>query len=120
MIAHAPQVSEEVATVCAMVSIGSAVFYRPKDKTVHADNAHKQFGRGNVGDHIALLHVYEGWAETDFSSHWCFENFVQLRSMKRARDIRDQLVGLMERVEIEMVSDSSNHGERGVTLCPVL
>lgn len=28
--------------------------------------------------------------------------------MKRARDIRDQLVGLMERVEIEMVSDSSN------------
>lgn len=29
--------------------------------------------------------------------------------MKRARDIRDQLVGLMERVEIEMVGDSSNH-----------
>ncbi len=29
--------------------------------------------------------------------------------MKRARDIRDQLVGLMERVEIEMTSDSQNH-----------
>jgi hypothetical protein len=29
--------------------------------------------------------------------------------MKRARDIRDQLVALMERVEIEMMSDSSNH-----------
>jgi hypothetical protein len=28
--------------------------------------------------------------------------------MKRARDIRDQLVGLMERVEIEMVSDIGN------------
>jgi hypothetical protein len=28
--------------------------------------------------------------------------------MKRARDIRDQLVGLMERVEIEIVSDSGN------------
>ena len=26
------QVTEEIATVCAMVSIGSAVFYRPKDK----------------------------------------------------------------------------------------
>lgn len=33
----------------------------------------------------------------------------QVRSMKRARDIRDQLVGLMERVEIEMTSDSGNH-----------
>lgn len=38
-------VAEEVATVCAMVSIGSAVFYRPKDKALHADNAHKAFSR---------------------------------------------------------------------------
>lgn len=100
--------SEEVATICAMVSIGSSVFYRPKDKAVHADNAHKNFHRGNVGDHIALLGVYNGWAETNFSAQWCYENFVQIRSMKRARDIRDQLMGLMERVEIEMVSDAGN------------
>lgn len=26
--------SEEIATICAMVSIGSSVFYRPKDKQV--------------------------------------------------------------------------------------
>jgi pre-mRNA-splicing factor ATP-dependent RNA helicase DHX16 len=52
-------VSEEVATICAMVSIGSAVFYRPKDKAVHAENAHRAFSRGNVGDHIQLLHVYQ-------------------------------------------------------------
>jgi hypothetical protein len=30
--------------------------------------------------------------------------------MKRARDIREQLVNLMERVEIELVSDVENHG----------
>ncbi|KAF6261561.1 P-loop containing nucleoside triphosphate hydrolase protein [Scenedesmus sp. NREL 46B-D3] len=103
------KVSEEVATVCAMVSIGSAVFYRPKDKAVHAENAHRAFSRGNVGDHIQLLHVYQGWAESDFSSQWCFENYVQLRSMKRARDIREQLTNLMERVEIELASDSENY-----------
>jgi pre-mRNA-splicing factor ATP-dependent RNA helicase DHX16 len=51
-------VSEEVATICAMVSIGSAVFYRPKDKAVHAEAAHKNFSRGDVGDHVALLNVY--------------------------------------------------------------
>ena len=38
-------VTEEVATVCAMVSVGSAVFFRPKDKALHADNAHKAFSR---------------------------------------------------------------------------
>ncbi|EFN51356.1 hypothetical protein CHLNCDRAFT_59259 [Chlorella variabilis] len=42
-------VSEEVATIAAMVSIGGSVFYRPKDKAVHADNAHKTFHLGNVG-----------------------------------------------------------------------
>ncbi len=53
----------------------------------------------------------QGWAESDFSSQWCYENFVQHRSMKRARDIREQLVSLMERVEIAMESDAENHGE---------
>lgn len=98
-------VSEEVVTIAAMLSVGSAVFYRPKDKGVHADNAHKAFHRGGVGDHIALMNVFNGWAETNFGSQWCFENFVQVRSMKRARDVRDQLLGLMERCEIEMLSN---------------
>lgn len=61
---------------------------------------------------LAVVH-FQGWAESDFSSQFCYENYVQLRSMKRARDIRDQLVNLMERVEIELVSDAENHGELG-------
>lgn len=71
-------VSEEVASIAAMVSIGGAVLYRPKDKQVHADNAHRAFHRGGVGDHIALLNVYNAWAETNFSTQWCYENFVQV------------------------------------------
>lgn len=98
-------VSDEVATVAAMVSVGASVFYRPKDKAVHADNAHKAFHMGNVGDHIALLNVYNAWAETNFSAQFCFENFVQVKSMKRARDIRDQIVGLMDRCEVELRSN---------------
>jgi hypothetical protein len=58
------QVSEEVASVCAMVSIGASVYYRPKDKAVHAENAHRAFARGNVGDHIAMLHVYQVCRDT--------------------------------------------------------
>jgi len=44
------------------------------------------------------------WVETGYSTQWCFENFVQHRSMKRARDVRDQLEALLERVEIESSS----------------
>nr|XP_043614426.1 pre-mRNA-splicing factor ATP-dependent RNA helicase DEAH1-like [Erigeron canadensis] len=97
--------SDEVISIAAMLSIGSSIFYRPKDKQVHADNARLNFHMGNVGDHIALLKVYSSWKETNFSTQWCYENYIQVRSMKRARDIRDQLEGLLERVEIELTSN---------------
>ncbi|MCL7038028.1 hypothetical protein MKW94_024499, partial [Papaver nudicaule] len=97
--------SEEVISIAAMLSIGNSIFYRPKDKQVHADNARLNFHTGDVGDHIALLKVYSSWKETNFSTQWCYENYIQVRSMKRARDIRDQLEGLLERVEIELTSN---------------
>ncbi|THU74176.1 hypothetical protein C4D60_Mb04t30590 [Musa balbisiana] len=100
--------SEEVISISSMLSVGNSIFYRPKDKQVHADNARMNFHTGNVGDHIALLNVYNSWKETNYSTQWCYENYIQVRSMKRARDIRDQLEGLLERVEIEPTSNLSD------------
>jgi len=77
-----------VLSVVAMLSNGNAVFFRPKEKALHADNARKNFFRPG-GDHMTLLNVMQQWKETEFSSNWCLENFIQVRSMKRARDIKD-------------------------------
>jgi pre-mRNA-splicing factor ATP-dependent RNA helicase DHX16 len=101
-------VSEVLSTV-SMLSIGTSVFYRPKDKTVHADTARLNFARGGGGDQIALLRCYREWAEADFSPQWCFENFVQVRNIRKARDVREQLEGLCERVEVDFsISDPDN------------
>ncbi|KAG6410252.1 hypothetical protein SASPL_128305 [Salvia splendens] len=100
--------SDEIISIAAMLSVGNSIFYRPKDKQVHADNARLNFHMGNVGDHIALLKVFSSWKETNFSTQWCYENYIQVRSMKRARDIRDQLEGLLERVEIELSSNMND------------
>lgn len=100
--------SDEIISIAAMLSVGNSIFYRPKDKQVHADNARLNFHTGNVGDHIALLNVYNSWKETNYSTQWCYENFIQVRSMKRARDVRDQLEGLLERVEIELTSNEND------------
>ncbi|GLT72453.1 hypothetical protein SLA2020_443870 [Shorea laevis] len=100
--------SDEIISIAAMLSIGNSIFYRPKDKQVHADNARMNFHTGNVGDHIALLKVYSSWKETNYSTQWCYENYIQVRSMKRARDVRDQLEGLLERVEIELTSEPND------------
>ncbi|GBM13433.1 Pre-mRNA-splicing factor ATP-dependent RNA helicase DHX16 [Araneus ventricosus] len=97
--------SEEILSIAAMLSVNNAIFYRPKDKIVHADTARKNFF-DLAGDHLTLLNVYNQWVESEYSTQWCFENYIQHRSMKRARDVREQLEGLMDRVEIELVSNS--------------
>ncbi|KAL8449216.1 hypothetical protein Emag_003736 [Eimeria magna] len=90
----------EALTVCAMLGIGGMLFYRPKEKAIHADNARKTFAKPG-GDPLTLLNVYDQWEDTGFSVAWCYENFVQHRSLQRARDVREQLQGLLERVELE-------------------
>ena len=40
------------------------------------------------------------------AGNWCFENYLQEKSLKRARDIRDQLENLCDRVELEKLSSS--------------
>lgn len=40
-----------------MVSVNNSIFYRPKDKVVHADNARMNFVVPG-GDHMVLLNVY--------------------------------------------------------------
>lgn len=51
------QCSEEILTIAAMLSVNAAVFYRPKDKIVHADTARQGFWNP-AGDHLTLMNVY--------------------------------------------------------------
>lgn len=62
------EVSKDAATICAMLTTGSSVFYKPKDKAVLAETAMANFHRGSPGDHIALLTVFEQWEESGFST----------------------------------------------------
>lgn len=61
--------SEEILSISAMLSVNSSIFYRPKDKALHADNARKNF-HDPSGDHLTLLAVYTQWANTNFSTQW--------------------------------------------------
>ncbi|KAJ3086874.1 hypothetical protein HK102_012296 [Quaeritorhiza haematococci] len=96
--------TDEIVSICSMLTVNNAIFYRPKDKALHADQARKNYFRPG-GDHLTLLAVWNAWIESNYSMQWCYENFIQHRSMKRARDVRDQLVGLMERVEVPLVAN---------------
>ncbi len=87
-------------TIVSMLSVNNTIFYRPKDKAMQADTCHKSFWHKG-GDHLTLLNLYRQWEEANFSTEWCYENFVQIRSMRRAQDVREQIDMMMERVEVD-------------------
>jgi ATP-dependent RNA helicase DHX8/PRP22 len=87
--------SDEILTIIAMLSAQN-IFYRPREKQAQADQKRAKFFQVE-GDHLTLLAVYEAWKAKNFSGPWCFENFVQSRSLRRAQDVRKQLLTIMDR-----------------------
>ena len=94
--------SEEILSVVAMLNLPN-VFYRPKEKQSQADQKKAEFHDPN-GDHLTLLNVFNSWKQSGYSSSWCFENFILARSMRQAKDVREQLVRIMERYRQPIVS----------------
>ncbi|KAI0348235.1 P-loop containing nucleoside triphosphate hydrolase protein [Trametopsis cervina] len=99
--------SDEILSVVAMLSVQS-VFYRPKEKQGQADSKKAKFHQPE-GDHLTLLTVYNGWKASNFSNPWCYENFIQARSMRRAQDVRKQLLGIMDRYKHDIVSAGKDY-----------
>ncbi|XP_063975986.1 ATP-dependent RNA helicase DHX8 [Diachasmimorpha longicaudata] len=100
------QCSDEILTIVSMLSVQN-VFYRPKDKQAFADQKKAKFNQ-TEGDHLTLLAVYNSWRNNKFSNPWCYENFVQIRTLKRAQDVRKQLLGIMDRHKLDVVSAAKN------------
>lgn len=67
-----------------------------QDKQQLADQKKAKFHQPE-GDHLTLLAVYNSWKNNKFSNPWCYENFVQIRTLKRAQDVRKQMLGIMDR-----------------------
>lgn len=102
-------VTAEILSIMAMLAESGSLFYRPKDKREQADKR-KEFFSHEAGDHLALLNVWEQWAESGYSNIWCEDNFLQYRTLKRAKDVRMQLERLCHKIGIEVApcEDATN------------
>ena len=95
--------SDEMLSIVAMISAVQTVFHRPKDKQQQADQKKAKF-HDPAGDHLTLLNVYQGWKRAGSTDPWCFENFIQPKSMRRAEDVRKQLVQILDRHKLKVLS----------------
>ena len=89
--------SYEVIEVISMLSVPD-VFYRPREKRELADKMKQRFDDYN-GDHLTLLNIYRKWEVSGFSKDWCTDNFIHEKSMRKAKDVKKQLIRLMETID---------------------
>ncbi|CAL5038647.1 unnamed protein product [Urochloa decumbens] len=106
--------SDEILTIIAMIQTGN-IFHRPREKQAQADRKRSNFFQPE-GDHLTLLTVYEAWKAKGFSGPWCFENFIQVNSLRRAQDVRKQLLEIMDKYKLDVVSAGNNPTKIGKAL----
>ncbi|CDJ37257.1 pre-mRNA splicing factor RNA helicase, putative [Eimeria tenella] len=99
--------SDEIITIVAMLSVQN-VFYRPKDRQALADQKKSGFHQPE-GDHITYLELYRAWQRNRFSNAWCYENFIQHRALRRAQDVRKQLISIMDRYKLDIISAGKDY-----------
>ena len=96
--------SNETLSIAAMLSAQN-VFVRPKEAQQAADRAKARFSHPE-GDHLSLLNVYHAFKQQEESraANWCYQNFLNYRSLKSADSVREQLSRIMVKLRVPLVS----------------
>ncbi|KAK5781289.1 DEAH-box RNA helicase PRP16 PWA37_004722 [Arxiozyma heterogenica] len=106
IVASKNKCSEELVTIVSMLSVPQ-VFHRPKEREKESDSARERF-LVPMSDHLTLLNVYNQWVSNQFSAKWCEKHFLIYRSLVKAREIRNQLIKIMKKNKIPIVSSGTN------------
>lgn len=97
--------SNEILSITAILSVPQ-VFVRPASQRKAADEMKNLFAHQD-GDHLTMLNVYHAFKSAEAQENpkqWCHDHFLSLRSLQSADNVRMQLLRIMEREELEMVS----------------
>ncbi|KAL9916937.1 putative pre-mRNA-splicing factor ATP-dependent RNA helicase PRP1 [Glossina fuscipes] len=94
--------SNEILSITAMLSVPQC-FVRPNEAKKAADEAKMRFAHVD-GDHLTLLNVYHAFKQSSEDPNWCYENFINFRSLKSADNVREQLARIMDRFNLKRSS----------------
>lgn len=96
----------EILTIVSMLSV-PPVSFRPRDREEESDAAREKF-MVPESDHLTLLHTYQQWKMNGYSGSWCSEHFIQVKAIRKAREVRAQLLDIMKSNELEHISCGSD------------
>ncbi|KAK9383544.1 Pre-mRNA-splicing factor ATP-dependent RNA helicase [Kockiozyma suomiensis] len=98
--------TQEMLTIVSMLSVPNT-FYRPKERQEESDAAREKFFVAE-SDHLTLLNVYSQWTANKQSDSWCMRHFLHPKTLRRAKEIREQLLDIMKLQKIDIRSCGSD------------
>ncbi|CAG9319735.1 DHX40 [Blepharisma stoltei] len=103
----------EMLSLVAMLSTENIWQNVPKmdlENTENAKQAQLQF-IDKSGDHVTYLKVFDSWRDNEYSEAWCYENFINARALRQARDIRGQLKTMIKNFRISGLPEEKLYNE---------
>jgi ATP-dependent RNA helicase DDX35 len=96
--------SEEILSIIAMLQVQN-VFTKPSggQNAIKARIAKRKF-EVEEGDLLTLLNVYTAYVKYDMCQDWCKKYFLNYKGLRRAHEIRTQMLHLLKRFNIPIIS----------------
>ena len=96
--------SEEILSIIAMLQVQN-VFTKPSSgqNAIKARIAKRKF-EVQEGDLLTLLNVYTAYVKHDMSQDWCKQYFLNYKGLRRAQEIRTQMLHLLKRFNLPIIS----------------
>lgn len=106
-------VLEECLTIVSMLLEATSLFAGQRKATTSNSIAGKV-----SSDHMLYLRVYEEWANTNYSRLWCQDHKVQYKTLRRVKNIRDQLWRCCERLGFTALNAAATENANGSIVNP--
>jgi len=92
--------SKEIATIVAMLQVENVFAQGRSDKV----KVLKRQFEVEEGDFLTLLNVFYSFEKGGMKKNWCNANGLRYKALKRANQLREQLLKTMSRFKVEMVT----------------
>ncbi len=108
----------EMLIIVAMLSVGGMqhAFFRPKGREEESDLKREKFAVPE-SDHLTLLHVYQQWKHNGMRNDWCNEHFVNMKTLRKVHEVREQMISIMESQKVAHESCGTNWDSVRKAIC---
>jgi pre-mRNA-splicing factor ATP-dependent RNA helicase DHX16 len=85
--------AKQMCIAAAMLSLQNSLFAVAKDKKAVVEGIKRQHFANTTGDVVGYVNLFREWEERQvYAQGWCTANGVNYNALKRAKDVRNQLL----------------------------